>query len=357
MSWLGIDGFASPALHLWLFLAVALLVLPLLLLRREASRGRSARLAWPDLDLVTDAPLKRRDGWSHVARLLRGSALALLALVLAEPVERGDVAPRALRGLDLMLVLDTSPSMRALDMDPAFADPSRDPRPPADTPTRLDVARSAVARFAEVRAAEGDRVGLVVFAERAHTALPLSSDPALLASALDDPLRMAEGGPTALGDALALGVKRLERGGDRKLVVLLSDGRSNAGAIPVRVATALARSAGIRVHTVALGTAPSGASDARVWMRTAQGPRLERHEGDAATLARIAERTGGRFFQAPHAGALDAVYAEIDASERNVRRAAPRAEEKPRPEPLLAAAGLLVVVEIALGRVLTRRLP
>jgi Ca-activated chloride channel family protein len=211
-------------------------------------------------------------------------------------------------------------------------------------------------------------VGLVVFGDSAFTLCPLASDGALVAAALDRVSAGMAGDATALGDALALAVKRVaprEPGGEvsgdagagpqaGRLVVLLTDGRANAGSVPVEVAAALAAAMQTRVHTVGIG----GTGEVAV-----EGPsgrrelRLERHDLDAATLASVAEQSGGRFFHARGSGDLESIYEAIDALERVDRPAPPRATRQPRPEPLLAAAGLLLVAEILATRVLARRLP
>jgi Ca-activated chloride channel family protein len=139
-------------------------------------------------------------------------------------------------------------------------------------------------------------------------------------------------------------------------VVLLTDGRANAGKVPVDVAAALATARGIRVHTVGIG----GEGEVAIESPAAGAPRglrFERHDLDAATLRAIAAASGGRFFRARRPEDLEAVYAEIDALERALRPAPPERLATPRPEPLLALAGGLLLVEIASARVLARRLP
>jgi Ca-activated chloride channel family protein len=218
------------------------------------------------------------------------------------------------------------------------------------------VAREAVARFAERRVFAGDRVGLVVFGASAFTQCPLTRDGALLADALRRVEVGVAGDATALGDALALAVRRASgaAGGaaDARAVVLLTDGRSNAGDVPIGIATALAVGESVRVHTVAIG-----GDGGEVAVETPAGLRFERHDPDPATLRRIAERTGGRFFAVRHPADLLAVYAAIDALERAERPLPLRRREAPRPEPLLATAGVAILVELLGLRVWRRTLP
>jgi Ca-activated chloride channel family protein len=231
--------------------------------------------------------------------------------------------------------------------------------------TRLELAREVVKRFALHRVADGDRVGLVVFGETVFTQCPLTRDGRLLAAALERVEAGMAGEATALGDALALAVKRAapEAGGPPargdgagRLIVLLTDGRSNAGAIPPDVAAALAAARGVRVHTVGIGSrgdvAIAGAAG-----EPGRGLRFERHDLDAATLEGIARASGGRSFEARSPDDLEAVYREIDALERVAREAPPAVETAARPEPFVAFASACLLGEIATARALRRRLP
>jgi Ca-activated chloride channel family protein len=360
---LAADGLARPG---WLGPALALAALALVC----AARTRPASFAWPLGEALARARAPRVDPLRLVALTARAGALLALALVLAGPIGVTRAPPEPGLGLDLVLVVDASGSMRALDAQVA-----------GEWRTRLDLAREVVARFAEQRAAEGDRVALVVFGESAFTQCPLTSDGALLSAALGRVEAGIAGEATALGDALVLAVKRAggaaqqaqgaltrqrhepgsdadepEAGAPRRLAVLLTDGRNNAGAVSVEAATRLAVASGLRVHTVAIGSAGE-----QVPMAPPAGGgrrlRRERHDVDPDTLARVAAATGGRFFAARRSGDLEAVYAEIDALERGPRRLPPQLLRRERPEPLLAAAGGCLLLEIALARALRRRLP
>jgi Ca-activated chloride channel family protein len=256
------------------------------------------------------------------------------------------------RGIDLLLVLDTSDSMRALDAEDG--DGLR---------TRLELAREVVARFALHRIASGDRVGLIVFGETAFSHCPLTRDRRLLRAALDRVEPGMAGQTTALGDALGLAVKRLHglepagRSGSpsaSRVAVLLTDGRSNAGDVPPEIAAALARQLGVRVHTVGIG------GEGEVPMATRSGGRsLEttRQDLDAETLQHIARSSGGRYFPAQRSADLGAVYEAIDRIERVEREAPPLRLREAAPEPLLAAAGLVLAFELLIGRVFGRRIP
>jgi Ca-activated chloride channel family protein len=320
-----------------------------------AVRSRPAAIAWPALAEARAAGARRLDAVRGLSLALRAAALVALAGVLAGPVGVQRAPPEPGYGLDLVLVVDASGSMRAVDTEVSGA-----------RRTRLDLARQVVARFAEQRAAEGDRVALVVFGESAFTPCPLTGDGNLLAASLMRVRAGVAGEATALGDALALAVKRAVAGRRSaaadgplagRVVVLLSDGRDNAGSISLDVATELARAEGVRVHTIAIGTAGEAVPMAIADRAGRREVHFERHDVDAAALQRIAEATRGRFFPAERAEQLEAVYRDIDALERVVRPLPPRVRRSDRPEPLLALAGGFLLCEIALVRVLRRRVP
>lgn len=358
-SWLpaGIEGFSAP-FWLAILLPVAVAMLAISLWRRPSAAS------WPALAEARLAGAWRLDPLRLSSLLLRGGAALALIGALAEPVGRGSEMRARHDGLDLVLVVDSSGSMRALD-----AVGERGPQ------TRLDLAREVVSRFALDRVAEGDRVGLVVFGDSAFTQCPLTSDGNLLAAALARVEAGVAGEATALGDALALAVKRVAGGEEEagaehahpnqpaeegvrptagRLVVLLTDGRSNAGSVPSDVAAALAAFHRIRVHTVGIGSrgevAMAGGSRGRELQ-------FERHDLDSATLQQIAAATGGRFFHARSSGDLGGVYQEIDQLERVPRTAPPRFRGAPTPEPFLAMAGGLLLLEILAIRVFWRGIP
>jgi Ca-activated chloride channel family protein len=345
---LGIDGFEHPAWLPWLLLAASAAIL-------LAWRARPDAIAWPDAALLRSAGARRRDPVRGCALALRAAALACLALVLAGPVGVHRAPPEPGTGLDLVLAVDASGSMRALD-----AQADGEPR------TRLELAREVVARFARERAAVGDRVALGGVGDSAFTQCPHTSDGALLCAARGRVEAGNAGEATARGDAHARSVKRV--GGDPaagaapgpsagRVVVLLTDGRHNAGALSVEAATAIAAAAGVRVHPVAIGSSGAPVAMAPGPGESAPLARRERHDVDADGLQALAAATGGRFLLARRSSDLAAVYAEIDRMERVARAQPARVLHTSRPEPLLAAGLGLVFAELALARILRRRIP
>ncbi len=356
----GIDRFEQP---LWLLLA-----LPAAAAWVVATKTRPASLGWSAIAQIRIAGGRRFDFVAHMSALLRAACVLALLGVLAGPVGLHQLPPEPGYGLDLVLALDASGSMRALDAEQR-----------GENRTRIALAREVVARFAEHRASDGDRVALVVFGESAFTQCPLTSDGRLLSEALGRVEAGVAGEATAIGDALALAVKRAlgastfasdttaaglasaaaDRSIERiagRLVVLLTDGRNNAGALSVELATAVAASQGIRIHTVGIGSVGAEVAMAPADGLPHGGTQFERVDVDTDALRLIAEATGGRYFAARTSKDLDAVYREIDALERIARPLPPRIHQSDRPEPLLALAGSLLIAEIAAARVFRRRI-
>jgi Ca-activated chloride channel family protein len=345
-----IESVALPESH-WMILLLPVIALVLAV----AIRTRPDAFTWPGLDEARAAGARRFDAWRGAAIGLRALALVSLVFVFANPMRVHRAPPEPGFGLDLVLAVDASGSMRSVDTHIG-----------GERRSRLELARRVIARFAEDRASEGDRVALVVFGESTFTPCPLTSDGALLANALRRVEAGVAGEATAIGDALALAVKRALAGSSRsesdspiagRVVVLLTDGRNNAGRVPIEIAIALARGEGVRVHTVGIGTAGREVPVIRSGPETPNEMEFERHDVDFETLKRIAAETGGRFFPARSSEQLTSIYRDIDALERVARQLPPRVRHAPHPEPFLAFAGFCLLMEIGGTRVLRRRIP
>ena len=276
---------------------LALLVLPWLLWRARREVGRRAAVLW----------VRVAGAWSagRAALPLQGAAflpwlaLALALVALARPQQGLRQSETETRGVDIVLALDISPSMRAEDLRPR---------------NRLFVAKATARDF--IRSRPHDRIGLVAFAATSFTLCPLTLDHAVLTELLESlNFGMAEDG-TAIGMGLATAVARLkESKTPSKVVVLLTDGQNNRGAIDPLTGAELARALGVRVHTVLVGrggVVPVPVED------PVFGKRVEmvRMDVDEGTLREISRRTGGRFFRAVDSDALAGIYAAIDRLER-----------------------------------------
>ncbi|RNF86509.1 vWA domain-containing protein [Montanilutibacter psychrotolerans] len=323
------DGIAL-AWPLWL------LALPLPLLARwllPAARDNAAALRVPwgqRLDAIAAGGGRSLRGGG--AGALVWLAWALLCLAAARPQQLGEAQQPPQTGRDLMLALDLSQSMAEADMELG-----------GRVVDRLTAAKAVLSDFLERRA--GDRIGLLVFGERAYALTPLTLDRASVREQLDDSIVGLAGQATAIGDGIGLAVKRLHnQPAGQRVLILLTDGVNTAGALDPRKAAELARENGVRVHTIAFG----GEGGINVF-----GIRLPMPGGDEideTVLRAIAEETGGHFFRARDTGQLAGIYAQIDRIEpieRPAQAVRPRLERYPWP---LGAALLLALIAFARPR-------
>lgn len=232
----------------------------------------------------------------RAGRLLLWLAWACLCVALARPQQLGEPVTPPQQGRQLMLAVDVSGSMSEPDMLLG-----------SQVVQRLSAAKAVLADFLDRRA--GDRVGLLIFGERAYTLTPITADLTTVRNQLTDSEVGLAGRDTAIGDAIALAVKRLrEQSEGQRVLILLTDGVSNAGVLQPLRAAELAKAEGVRVYTVAFG-GDGGLS--LFGVQIAAGDDAV----DEATLHRIAELTGGRSFRARNTDELAGIYAELERLE------------------------------------------
>lgn len=274
----------------------------------------------------------RRGVWlARLPAMLRSAAWALLVVALARPFTVRWERERSDAGIAIMVALDVSSSMLAEDFEPR---------------NRLEVAKQTTLRFVAGRSR--DRIGLVAFAGEALTQVPTTADHAVLAAALRNLRAGALQDGTAIGLGLATAANRLRRLPEAsRVVVLLSDGENNRGAVDPRDAARAAAAFGIRVYTVGVG------SDTRARIPVAVGPEGIRYATlpvslDEPLLTDLAAITGGRYFRATDADALRRVFAEVDRLERSPVRGRPRPRRRELFLPLVLLAAALLLAEWAL---------
>lgn len=306
----------------WMLLC---LPLPWLLARwLPAAQPQGAALFLPFAATVADAA---RPAAVHPAPRLRKGLFALvwLLLVLAamRPQWLGDPQAVAATGRRLLLAVDVSGSMASQDM--------------AGGATRLQVVQNVAGDF--IRQRHGDQVGLILFGTRPYLQAPLTPDLNTVGQFLNEAMIGMAGTQTAIGDAIGLAIKRLRQNpvkaghkGDTVLI-LLTDGSSNAGAMPPREAARMAAQAGLRIYTIGVGAAgqdgffgSSGNSDL-----------------DEDTLKSIAKITGGEYFRATDAADLERVYGRIDQLEPSAAR---QQWVRPRDERLAWPLGLALLLSL-----------
>jgi len=230
---------------------------------------------------------------------MRLICLCLLLIGLARPKGRGE-RERITEGIDIMLAVDVSGSMRSLDFKPH---------------DRLDAAKIAVKHFIKNR--ENDRIGMVIFATHAFTQCPLTLDYEVLLRLVDEiEIGMIDENSTAIGTGLAISAERLRRSdADSKVIVLLTDGRNNAGKVDPLTAAKAAKTLGIRVYTIGAGSKDGGMIpwDHPIWGRQYVPVK---DDIDEELLEHIAEYTGGVYRRAVNLEALKDIYADISAMEK-----------------------------------------
>ena len=298
------------------------------------------------------APRSLRARLANLPALLLAAATVLLAIALAGP-RTGDTTSHVKReGIAIVMAVDRSGSMNARDFVSGDASVSR-----------LDAVKRVFHEFVEGgRAGKGrpdDLIGLVVFGTFADGVCPLTLDHTNLLAILDE-VRIATDqaeAATALGEGLGLAVERLrEHPAKSKVVILLTDGVSNAGDIDPMQAAKLAADNGIKVYSIAAGTRglapiPVTGIDGREYLRRVYV------EMDEQTMRQIADATGGRYFHARDANALAEVYKEIDRLERTeVTEVRYLQYREHFPILVEAGAGLMLLAALASATFL-RRLP
>ncbi len=274
----------------------------------------------------------------HLPFALRLISVGLVILVIARPQSVSSWEETESQGIDIVMALDVSGSMLAQDLQP----------------DRLQAAKKVAAEFITDR--RNDNIGLVIFAGESFTQCPLTTDHTVLLNLLKEINFGAIEDGTAIGLGLATSVNRLkDSDSESRVVILLTDGTNNSGQIAPLTAADLARSYGIRVYTVGVGT--KGMAPTPV--NTPYGIRMQNMpvDIDEKTLTEIAAMTGGQYFRAQDTEGLRQVYEEIDEMEKyliSVQNVT-RRHEMFLPFALLALG--LILLELLLRRSWLRNIP
>jgi len=265
--------------------------------------GRQTTLLHPSLAHLQEAFQTRRPRTPLAARLYQ-LLLALLWIALVGALMRPQwlepYTENRTPGYDLMIAIDASHSMNALDFTLHGKEVSR-----------MQVVKGVVDKF--IAARQGDRIGLVIFGSQAYVLSPLTFDRRAVASLLNDVVPRIAGDGTAMGDAIGLGVKKLrERPKGSRVLLLITDGENTAGVIPPLKAAQLAAKEGIRIYTIGVGSN-------RAEVPIMENGRLTYRDDlgfDEAAIRKIAETTGGAYFRGTDTAALEKIYRQIDALEK-----------------------------------------
>ncbi len=320
------------------------LVFPLLLWARYLWKRRGGRIpfsfriwggdgftisgTWPRLILITLGIL-----------FWLGSALLITALAGPEIIAREEV--HLSRGIDIMIVLDQSPSMAARDFPPI---------------NRFDTARDMIRRFIAGRS--GDSIGLVSFGGEAVLRCPPTADYAWLLDRLDE-LKLRElGDDTAIGMGLAVAILHLaESSAEQKVILLLTDGDDNSGEIRPETAATLAKQKNIRIYSIGIGSdgeVPIELVDpvSGVVTRANIVTRFDEEQ-----LRNIAAESGGGYWRAASPGALETVFQAVDALESVERRVSLRVISRAVHRPLLILGAVLIILSYLIRKGILEEIP
>ncbi|MFR9603436.1 MAG: VWA domain-containing protein [Rikenellaceae bacterium] len=287
--------FANPYL-LWLLLIVVPIVAHYIYMLRRG--GASINIS--TVEGVRHAPRTFRYWLRHLPIILRVGAIATMIVAVARPQTIEESRTSSSEGIDIVMALDVSGSMLARDFEP----------------DRITAAKGVASSFVGDR--YGDRIGLVVFAGEAFTQSPLTTDQGTLQTLLG---RIRSGlieDGTAIGDGLATALNRLrESEAKSKIIILLTDGVNNRGAIAPLTAASIAKEMGVKVYTIGVGT-----EGMAPYPRVDQSGRIVDYvqakvEIDEEILRTIAKETGGEYFRATDNEKLEAIYTTINTLEKS----------------------------------------
>ncbi|PIE72349.1 MAG: hypothetical protein CSA20_08410 [Deltaproteobacteria bacterium] len=286
--------------YLWL-----LALLPLLAVL-WGRRGAAPALLFSSTSVLSRLALAGKTSPGSLARWLRLISLALLVVAVARPQMGSSSVEIEASGIDILLAVDVSGSMEAMDF-------SLDGRPTS----RLEVVKKVVGKFIEQR--PNDRIGLLAFGGRPYLVSPLTLDHEWLRRRLESlEIGMVEDG-TAIGSAIGSGLNRLrDMQAKSRILILLTDGVNNAGNVPPRIAAETAETLGIKVYTIGAGRrgeAPVPVTDRFGRKRLVQA----QVDIDEKTLREVASLSGASYFRATDTDSLEKIYAAIDTMETTSR--------------------------------------
>lgn len=323
-----------------IFAVCAALIALMVYFQLKKRRYQSASIKYSDLQIVKRSAKSGRQKFRFILPALRILALILLVIAFARPQAGTESREVSSEGIDIMLALDVSGSMKAEDFKPH---------------NRLYVAKEEIKKFVQKR--NSDRIGLVIFSQSSFTQCPLTLDYGVLLSFLDQvKFGMIKDG-TAIGMALANCVNRLRESPSKsKVIILLTDGVNNAGQIDPLTAATIAKTMNVKIYTIGAGK-PGNAmypvDDPIFGKRYVYMP----NEIDETTLKEIAEKTGGKYFRARSEKELEEIYTEIDKMEKTEIKVNEYVQYRELFSMFVIFGLSLLVLEILLGQTLFRKIP
>lgn len=333
--------FTEPLYFLLLLLLIPYIIW-YVLFRNRGKRKMEASMTFSDTFAYRNAPVGIRVRLIHVPMIMRCAAFALIVVAMARPQTHNAWDERTVEGIDIMLAMDVSTSMLAQDLKP----------------DRIRAAKEVAMEFIADR--PNDNIGLTIFAGEAFTQCPMTADHASLLNLLNgvNTKIAAEGlisDGTAIGMGLANAVSRLKNSKAKsKVVILLTDGSNNMGDISPMTAAQIAKSMGVRVYTIGVGTNKV----APYPMPVAGGTQMVNIpvEIDTKTLKNIAGTSDGNYYRATNTKELRQIYKDIDQLEKtrlNVKKFSKRYEAY---QPFAIAALIILLLELLIRLTILRRI-
>jgi len=279
------------------YLFLLLLLIPVIVWYLKEMNKSEASLQISSVQTLKDLPKTKRIKFRHLPFILRLLAVTMLIFAIARPQSSNNWRTESTEGIDIMMALDISGTMQAEDL----------------RPSRLEAAKTVASEF--ILSRPNDNIGLVVFSGESFTQCPLTIDHNVLINLFSGiKYGLIEDG-TAIGLGLANAVSRIKDSKAKsKVIILLTDGSNNRGDIAPITAAEIAKTFGIRVYAIGVGSY----GIVNIPVQTPFGVRYQQEESqfDEKTLKDIAEMTGGRYFRATDNSKLRAVYQEIDQLEK-----------------------------------------
>ena len=325
------------------YLFLLLLLVPYILWYLMYRKKTEPTMRMSDTKAYRFAPRSWKVTLMPLQLILRIAVFVLLVLILARPQTHNSWDNKSVEGIDIMMAMDVSGSMLAEDLKP----------------NRIEAAKQVAAEFIAGR--PNDNIGLTIFAGEAFTQCPMTTDHASLLNLLhgvrtDLATRGLIEDGTAIGMGLANAVSRLKNSKAKsKVVILLTDGSNNRGDLSPMTAAEIAKSLGIRVYTIGVGT-NKVAPYPMVVAGSVQYVNIP-VEIDSKTLSDIASATDGDFYRATNNKELQNIYKEIDKLEKSKLSVKTYSRKYEAYQPFAIAAVLLLLLEILLRMTIFRKLP
>lgn len=327
--------FANPA-YFWLFL----IYIPLIVWYILKQRKNDATLIVSTLSAFAKLPTSWKAYLRHLLFISTLGAIGCIIVILARPQTTDNWSTSETEGTDIIIALDVSTSMLAKDFQP----------------DRFEAAKEVAAKFVSGR--ENDNIGMVIFAGEALTLVPMTTDQSVLINYIQNmTMGMLEDG-TAIGDGLATAINRIKDGKAKsKSIILLTDGSNNTGMVYPQTAADIAKSLGIKIYTIGIGTNGNALFPVGVNLYGKTEYQSLPVVIDEKTLRSIASATGGKYFRATNKSVLKDVFDEIDKLEKTKMDVRNFSNTEDNYMPWAIALLLLICFNVIMRNTILRRIP